>query len=90
MVRKKTERKPKSLGEAVGFKNIFSNEKADFFLGIVLFLFAIYVTIALVSYFSTGQADQSLLENLRPGEWLNPNHEFENYVAPLEQFYHIN
>ena len=58
MVRKKTERKPKSLGEAVGFKNIFSNEKADFFLGIVLFLFAIYVTIALVSYFSTGQADQ--------------------------------
>ena len=83
MVRKKTERKPKSLGEAVGFKNIFSNEKADFFLGIVLFLFAIYVTIALVSYFSTGQADQSLLENLRPGEWLNPNHEFENYCGSI-------
>ncbi|MCH4147535.1 MAG: DNA translocase FtsK [Prevotella sp.] len=78
MARKKSERKPKNLGEAVGFKNIISNEKTDFILGFVLISVAIYVIIAMVSYISTGQADQSILENMRPGEWLNSNREFAN------------
>jgi len=83
MTRKKSERKPKNLGEAVGFKNIFSNEKTDFLLGVFFILVAIYVIIAMVSYFSTGQADQSLLESLRPGEWLNTNKEFTNYCGSI-------
>lgn len=83
MTRKKSERKPKNLGEAVGFKNIFSNEKTDFLLGVVLIVIAIYVIIAMVSFFSTGQADQSLLESLRPGEWLNTHKEFTNYCGSI-------
>ena len=78
MARKKTERKPKSVGEAVGFNNIFSNEKTDFILGLLLMAMAIYVIIAMISYFSTGQADQSLLESLRPGEWMNSDKVFTN------------
>lgn len=83
MARKKTSRTPKNLGEAVGFQNIFSNEKTDFFLGIILLLAAVYVIIAMVSYFSTGAADQSILEDLRPGEWVNTNQEFQNYCGSL-------
>ena len=34
--------------------------------------------IAFVSYFYTGKADQSILEDLRPGEWLNNDDLFQN------------
>ena len=43
--RKKPERKPKNVGEAVGFQNILSNEKTDFLLGVILLVIAIYVII---------------------------------------------
>ena len=83
MAKKKTERKPKSMGEAIGFKNIFSNEKTDFVLGVFLLLVAVYVTIAMCSYLTTGQADQSILEDMRPGEWLNSDHKFANYCGSI-------
>ena len=81
MARKKSERKPKNFSEAVGFKNIFSNEKLDFILGAILLGVSIYIIIAMISYFSSGQSDQSLLENLRPGEWMNTDRKFNNYCA---------
>lgn len=78
MARKKTERKASSFNEAVGFKNMFNNEKVNFILGLVLLLFAIYIIIAFVSYFSTGAADQSLVLKLRPGEVENASRVFQN------------
>ncbi len=78
MARKKTERKASSFNEAVGFKNMFNNEKVNFILGLVLLLFAIYTIIAFVSYFSTGAADQSLVLQLRPGEVENASRAFQN------------
>ena len=83
MTKKKTERKPKNVGQAVGFQNILSNEKTDFIFGLILIGLAIYITIAMISYLSTGQADQSILEDLRPGEWLNSNHQFANYCGSI-------
>ena len=83
MARKKTERKPRSVGEAVGFSNIFSNEKTNFILGLLLMALAIYAVIAMISYFSTGQADQSLLESLRPREWMNTDKAFTNYCGSI-------
>ena len=83
MARKKAERKPKSLGEAVGLKNIFNNEKSDFLLGIILLFVAVYLIIAMVSYLKTGQADQSILENMRSGEWLNQDRQFINYCGSV-------
>ncbi|KXB83438.1 putative stage III sporulation protein E [Prevotella sp. DNF00663] len=83
MARKKTERKPKNISEAIGLKNNIGSEKSDFLLGVVLVIVAVYMIIAMVSYFNTGQADQSLLEDLRPGEWLNSKHEFSNYCGSL-------
>lgn len=81
--RKKPERKPKNVGEAVGFQNIFSNEKTDFLLGALLSVIALYVIVAMVSYFYTGQADQSILEDLRPREWMNADRTFSNYCGSI-------
>ena len=83
MVNKKKARKPKSFSETIGFHNIFSNEKTDFALGVLLVLTSLYVIIAMFSYFYTGQADQSILENLRPGEWMNSDRQFANYCGSL-------
>ena len=83
MVKKKKARKPKSFSETIGFNNIFSNEKTDFALGVILVLTSLYVIIAMFSYFYTGQADQSILENLRPGEWMNTDRQFTNYCGSL-------
>lgn len=83
MVKRKTERKPRNLGEAIGFQNIFNSEKTDFLLGIILVIAAIYLVTAMVSFLKTGHADQSLLEDLRPGEWLNTKREFLNYCGSI-------
>ena len=70
MVKKKTERTAKTFTEALGIKNIF-NDKTGLVVGLLLVLFAICICFAFVSYFSTGQADQSLVTDLRPGELKN-------------------
>jgi len=81
MAKKKKNNKSKNMGEALGFKNIFNSEKTDFILGILLFVVAAFVLIAMVSYLTTGKADQSILESMRPGEWLNTDRQFQNYCA---------
>jgi S-DNA-T family DNA segregation ATPase FtsK/SpoIIIE len=81
MARKKTEQKPKNFVEAVGFKNMLSNEKVNFLMGLILFFISLYIIIAMVSYFKTGQADQSILEDLRPGEWINADRQITNYCG---------
>lgn len=84
MPKKKTERSTKrvSLTDAIGLKK-FSNETTDFLSGVLLVLFAIFLIISMTSYLTTGAVDQSVLENLRPGEWLNTNHVFTNYGRSL-------
>lgn len=76
--KKSTNRNAKNLSEAVGFSNIFHHEKIDFLLGLILFAFAIYVVIAMISFLSTGQADQSILQESRAGEWMNNSHQYTN------------
>lgn len=81
MVKKKSTRKSKSFGEAVGLRNKFQSDTTDFFIGLVLLAAAVYVIIAMVSYLSTGKADQSILENLQTMEVFNSGHEFTNYCG---------
>ena len=82
MAKKKKAKSEKSsssnLSGVLGFKDILLNERLKFFLGFVLFVLAIYMTFAFISYFSTGAADQSLIEDPRDGEVLNEHHEFAN------------
>ncbi|OFQ09149.1 cell division protein FtsK [Prevotella sp. HMSC073D09] len=85
MVKRKTESKPKRKSSTFSLSGIFkiSNERTDFVLGVVLILMAVYVGLAMFSFFTTGKADQSILEDLRPGEWLNTGKEFSNYCGSL-------
>ena len=83
MAKKKTSKssadKPaSSLKEALGFNNIFHNERINFVFGLFLIFVSIYMLWAFVSFFTTGAADQSLIETPRNGELLNQNHEFQN------------
>ena len=83
MDKKRTERKAKSFGEAIGLQYIFNNTITDFFLGLALIGIAIVVIIAMVSFLNTGYADQSILENLKAGEWTNTEQQFQNYCGSL-------
>ena len=83
MAKKRTERKAKSFGEAIGLQYIFNNTITDFFLGLALIGIAIVVIIAMVSFLNTGYADQSILENLKAGEWNNTEQQFQNYCGSL-------
>ena len=83
MAKKRTERKAKSFGEAIGFQYIFNNTITDFFLGLALIGIAIVIIIAMVSFLNTGYADQSILENLKAGEWTNTEQQFQNYCGSL-------
>ncbi len=81
MVKKKREKKenrPSGFLDILGFKHIFANEKLGFLAGILLLLVAGYLTIAFISYFTTGTADQSMIESPREGEILNEHQEFTN------------
>ena len=86
MVKKKREKKenrPSGFFDILGFKTFFVNEKLGFLLGILLFLVAGYLTFAFISYFSTGAADQSLIELPREGEIMNEHHEFSNTCGSI-------
>lgn len=83
MARKKTSGRAKSFSEAIGLQYIFNNTITDFFLGLALVVMAVVLIIAMVSFINTGAADQSLLENLRPGEWTNNEKQFQNYCGSL-------
>ena len=75
-----------SILESLGIKNIvqvFQNERLHFFFGIVLFALSICLTWAFVSFFTTGAADQSIIENLREGDMANEPQKFGNSVGSL-------
>lgn len=78
---KKVERTPKDTAKPAGIQGILSSEKVDFLIGLLLVVLAIYSIIAMSSFLVTGRADQSILEDLRAGEWLNTDHDFRNYCG---------
>ena len=79
----KSEKSSTSLTGVLGFKDIFLSERVKFIFGILLFALAIYMMFAFISYFTTGAADQSMIEDPREGEVLNEHHEFANTCGSL-------
>lgn len=86
MAKKKSKKTDKSLSEVIGFNNILHNYILNFFVGIFLIFISIYIIIAFISYFSTGQYDQSLVLDLRPGEILNSDKAFKNSCGSFGAF----
>lgn len=83
MANKGTKRKTKSSVEAIGLRNRYWSDTADFFLGLITFAIAAVIILAMANYLFTGQADQSLLENLKPFEIFNNGHEFKNLCGSI-------
>lgn len=82
MAKKKSGRNTKTFSQAIGITKII-NDRTNFLFGFILLCMAIFVIIAFFSYFTTGAADQSLVNDLRPGEILNRNGEFTNYCGSI-------
>ena len=80
---KKTQKKTSSLSSVLNFDNIFHNEKLNFTLGLILAVVAIFLSMAFVSYLSTGAADQSMIEDPREGEILNQHQEYMNTCGSI-------
>lgn len=64
---KKTTAKQNNInegGKISSLKNFFANERTRFITGLVLSIVTIYVGLSLISFFFTGGADQSKIENV--------------------------
>ncbi|MGX8695993.1 MAG: DNA translocase FtsK 4TM domain-containing protein, partial [Prevotella sp.] len=75
-----------SMMEALGLSRItqiFMNERLRFFIGTLLFAVSGCMVFSFISFFTTGQADMSIIENLRTGELANQNGEFHNACGSL-------
>ena len=72
-----------SFVESLGFKNIFNNEQLNFILGLLFFAVAAFLLCSFVSFLTTGQVDQSLIEDLRQGELLNEDRKFANLCGSM-------
>ena len=87
--KKKTSRRNDSrptMLQALGLSRItqiFQNERLRFFIGMLLFAVSCCMILSFISFFTTGQADMSIIENLRQGELANQNGEFHNACGSL-------
>ncbi len=61
----------------------YKHESAQFITGLILTFAGIFIFISLVSFFFTGDADQSSVENLSIGQLFKINNEIENWTGTL-------
>ncbi|MDR1644531.1 MAG: DNA translocase FtsK [Tannerellaceae bacterium] len=64
MAKKAAKRNTDEEGVYTALKKFLTNEHTRFITGLILFFIAIYMGLALLSFFFTGAADQSKIENL--------------------------
>lgn len=82
MAKKKTEKTP----EPKEIKNnritsIIKSETTHFVIGLISVIFAVYLLLAFTSFFFTGAADQSILDNHQSGELLQTTNQIKNYAG---------
>ena len=83
MAKRKKANNTTSFSESIGFSKVFHNEKLNFMTGLASLIIAIYMTMAFISFFTTGNADQSLIEVPRAGEIMNEKREFMNNCGSI-------
>ena len=82
MAKKKKVNHNNSLKDVLGF-DMFQNEKFNFILGLVFLALAVCLIISFVSFLTTGNVDQSMIESAREGEIMNQKGEFTNKCGSL-------
>ena len=82
MSKKKTGKaeEPKQINTSriAGF---FQNETTHFVIGLISLMLSVYLLLSFSSFFFTGAADQSILDNLVEGELADTNHALKNYAG---------
>lgn len=83
MARKTTTTKPNPIAESrfKEWKAFFTNERTRFITGLILSILTIYIGLALISFFFTGGADQSKIENVPLGDLLVNRGSVENWTG---------
>ncbi len=59
---------PKATEKVSIWKKTFHNEQVNFVLGVATILFSIFMLVSFISFFFTGEADQSILESQTTAE----------------------
>lgn len=68
-------------GKFAMMKMFFTNERTRFITGLVIAIITIYIGLALISFFFTGGADQSKIENVPLTDLLTNRGSVENWTG---------
>ena len=79
MAKKKTDKEtePKKISKN-RFTTFFKSETTHFVIGLISVIFSVYLLLAFISFFFTGAADQSILDNQQPGELMQTTNHVKN------------
>ena len=82
MSKKKTDKEtePKKISKN-RFTTFFKSETTHFVIGLISVIFSGYLLLAFISFFFTGAADQSILDNQQPGELMQTTNHVKNYAG---------
>ena len=83
MAKKTTAKQNTNNGESKfkGIRNFFTSERTRFITGLVISIVTIYVGLALISFFFTGGADQSKIENIPLSDLVINRGSVENWTG---------
>ena len=82
MAKKKTDKEtePKKISKN-RFTTFFKSETTHFVIGLISVILSVYLLLAFISFFFTGAADQSILDNQQPGELMQTTNHVKNYAG---------
>ena len=82
MAKKKTDKEtePKKISKN-RFTTFFKSETTHFVIGLISVIFSVYLLLAFISFFFTGAADQSILDNQQPGELMQTTNHVKDYAG---------
>ena len=82
MAKKKAEKapEPKEI-KSSRIGTFLKSETTHFVIGLISIIFAVYLLLAFTSFFFTGAADQSILDNHTTGELLSTGNQIKNYAG---------
>ncbi len=82
MAKKKTDKNPEPKPvKTYKIAAFLKNETLHFIIGLVMVIFAVYLLLAFTSFFFTGSADQSILENHTTEQLLSTDNQVKNYAG---------
>lgn len=69
------------VGKWAAFKEFIASERTHFIIGLILSILTIYIGLSLISFFFTGAADQSKIENVVLSDLLSNKGSVENWTG---------